>query len=59
MFSFDFETEYYLNNFLSFKMGKMCPEEDMKQALEEVEDRSVSTRAAAKKYGMTEWTLRK
>ena len=40
-------------------MGKMCPEEDMKQALEEVEDRSVSTRAAAKKYGMTEWTLRK
>ena len=40
-------------------MGKMCPEEDTKQALEEVEDRSVSTRAAAKKYGMTEWTLRK
>ena len=24
-------------------MGKMCPEEDMKQALEEVEDRSVSS----------------
>ena len=40
-------------------MGKMWTEEDMKQALEEVENRSVSIRATAKNYGMTEGTLRK
>ena len=40
-------------------MGKTWTKEDMKQALEEVENRSVSIRATAKKYGMTEGTLRK
>ena len=51
--------QYYLNNFLSFKIGKAWTEEDVKKALEEVENRSVSIRATAKKYGMTEGTLRK
>ena len=51
--------QYYLNNFLSFKIGKARTEEDVKKALEEVENRSVSIRATAKKYGMTEGTLRK
>ena len=40
-------------------MGKTWTEEEVKQALEEVENRSVSIRATAKKYGMTEGTLRK
>ena len=40
-------------------MGKTWTEEDMKQALEEVENRSVSIRATAKKYGITVGTLRK
>ena len=40
-------------------MGKTWTEEDVKQALEEVENRSVSIRATAKKYGITEGTLRK
>ena len=39
-------------------MGKTWTEEDIEQALEEVENRSVSIRAATKKYGMTEGTLR-
>ena len=33
-------------------------EEDLKQALEEIKNRLVSITAAAKKYGMTEGTLR-
>ena len=40
-------------------MGKTWTEEDVRQAYEEVENRSVSIRATAKKYGMTEGTLRK
>ena len=40
-------------------MGKTWTKEDVKQALEEVENRSVSIRATAKKYGITEGTLRK
>ena len=40
-------------------MGKTWTEENVKQALEEVKNRSVSIRATAKKYGMTEGTLRK
>ena len=40
-------------------MGKTWTKEDVKQALEEVENRSVSIRATAKKYGMTGGTLRK
>ena len=39
-------------------MGKTWTEEDMKQALEKTENRSVSIRAPVKKYGMTEGTLR-
>ena len=39
-------------------MGKTWTEEEVKQALQEVKNRSVSIRAAAKKYGMTEGTLR-
>ena len=39
-------------------MGKTWTEEDMKQALEKAENRSVSIRAPVKKYGMTEGTLR-
>ena len=51
--------QYYLNNFLSFKIEKARTEEDVKKALEEVENSSVSIRATAEKYGMTEGTLRK
>ena len=40
-------------------MGKTWTEEGVKQILEEVKNRSVSIRATAKKYGMTEGTLRK
>ena len=40
-------------------MGKTWTKEDVKQALEEVENRSVSIRATAKKYGMTKGALRK
>ena len=39
-------------------MGKTWTEEDVKYALEEVKNHLVSVRAAAKKYGMTEGTLR-
>ena len=39
-------------------MGKAWTEQDVKQALEEVENCSVSIRTAAKKYGMTEGILR-
>ena len=39
-------------------MGKTWTEEDVKQALEEVKNCSVSIRATAKKYGMTEGTIR-
>ena len=51
--------QYYLNNFLSFKIEKARTEEDVKKALEEVENSSVSIRATAEKYGMTKGTLRK
>ena len=51
--------QYYLNNFLSFKIEKARTEEDVKKALEEVENSSVSIRATAEKYGMTEGTFRK
>ena len=40
-------------------MEKTWTEEGVKQILEEVKNRSVSIRATAKKYGMTEGTLRK
>ena len=40
-------------------MGKAWTEQDVKQALEEVENCSVSIRTAAKKYGMTEGILRR
>ena len=39
-------------------MGKLWTEEDIAKALEEVEKKTASVRAAAKKYGMTEGTLR-
>ena len=53
--------QYYLNNFfyLNNYLNKTWTKEDVKQALEEVENHSVSIRATAKKYGMTEGTLRK
>ena len=40
-------------------MGKAWTEQDVKQALEEDENCSVSIRTAAKKYGMTEGILRR
>ena len=39
-------------------MGKLWTEEDIAKALEEVEKKTASLRAAAMKYGMTEGTLR-